>query len=96
MNYPLWGDNNCGMTPSDLHQSHPAIVARLKRAEGHLRHVIAMLQLGNPCTDIAMQLQAVERAVGAAKRTLIHDHIDRCLTEGATNLAEIKVLTKLL
>jgi uncharacterized protein len=31
-----------------------------------------------------------------AKRSLIHDHIDHCLTEGGTDLAEIKALTKLL
>ena len=35
---------------------------------------------GAPCADIAMQIQAVEKAMAAAKRTLIHDHIDHCLT----------------
>lgn len=84
------------MTASNLHRSHPAITTRLKRAEGHLRHVISMLQEGKPCADIATQLQAVERAVVAAKRTLIHDHIDHCLTDGETDLAEIKALAKLL
>ena len=51
---------------SELHQhaSHSAIVTRLKRAEGHLRHVIAMIEGGSPCPDIATQLLAVERAVG--------------------------------
>ena len=80
-----------------LHASHPAIVTRLKRAEGHLRHVIAMIEGGSPCADIATQLLAVERAVGEAKRTLIHDHIDHCLgaAESAA-LAEIRAMTKLL
>ena len=65
---------------SEVHQhaSHPAIVTRLKRAEGHLRHVIAMIEAGSSCPDIATQLLAVERAVGEAKRALIHDHIDHC------------------
>lgn len=79
------------------HASHPAIVTRLKRAEGHLRHVIAMIEGGSPCPDIATQLLAVERAVGEAKRTLIHDHIDHCLgTAASGDLAEIKAMTKLL
>jgi hypothetical protein NreA len=25
------------------------------------------------------QLQAVEKAIGSAKKTLVHDHIDHCL-----------------
>ena len=79
------------------HASHPAIAARLKRAEGHLRRVIAMIGEGRPCLDLATQLHAVERAVAEAKRALIHDHIDHCLTgEGSHDLAEIKTLTKLL
>lgn len=79
------------------HQSHQAISARLKRAEGHLRSVIAMIAAERSCLDIAQQLHAVEAAVGAAKRELIHDHIEHCLDEGgASDLTEIKALTKYL
>ncbi|MHB8886320.1 MAG: metal-sensing transcriptional repressor [Methylovirgula sp.] len=61
------------------HQSHPEILKRLKRAEGHLRSVIAMIEGERPCMEIAQQLHAVEKAIGQAKKTLIHDHIDHCL-----------------
>ena len=64
-----------------LHASHPAIVKRLKRAEGHLRSVIAMIEGRKPCLDIAQQLHAVEKAVAQAKRALIHDHLDHCLEQ---------------
>ncbi|OQM74530.1 metal-sensing transcriptional repressor [Manganibacter manganicus] len=63
------------------HFSHPDIVKRLKRAEGHLRSVVAMIEGGRSCLDIAQQLHAVEKAVAQAKRTLIHDHLDHCLEE---------------
>ena len=77
--------------------SHPAITTRLKRAEGHLRRVIGMVEEGRPCVDLATQLSAVERAVAEAKRALIHDHINHCVTTGSgQDLAEIKALTKLL
>jgi uncharacterized protein len=85
------------MSDMHAHASHPAIVTRLKRADGHLRRVIAMIEEGRPCVDLATQLHAVERAVAEAKRALIHDHIDHCVTTaGAHSLAEIKTLTKLL
>ena len=38
-----------------------------------------MIETQRPCTDIAQQLHAVEKAITQAKRTLIQDHIDHCL-----------------
>ena len=85
------------MSDPHLHASHPALVARLKRAEGHLRHVIGMIETHQPCLDIARQLAAVESAVTSAKRALIHDHIDHCLVhDTGKTLDEMKALTKLL
>jgi uncharacterized protein len=87
-----------------LHATHPEIVNRLKRAEGHLRGIVEMIENGRACLDIAQQLHAVEKAVANAKRTLIHDHIDHCLeqtvgpmprdTRGP--LEEFKAITKYL
>lgn len=85
------------MSLSSTHASHPELIKRLKRAEGHLRHVIGMIEGQRPCLDIARQLAAVESAVTAAKRVLIHDHIDHCLDhDTGESLAEMKALTKLL
>jgi DNA-binding FrmR family transcriptional regulator len=63
----------------NAHQNHPGIVNRLKRAEGHLRKIIAMIEDQRSCLDLAQQLHAVEQAIANAKKTLIHDHIDHCL-----------------
>ena len=85
------------MAQDHSHATHPAIIGRLKRAEGHLRRVIAMIEEERPCLELATQLHAVERALAEAKRALIHDHIDHCLTgEAAHDLTEIKAMTKLL
>ncbi|KMN81267.1 nickel resistance protein [Chromobacterium sp. LK11] len=83
------------------HASHPDIIKRLKRAEGHLRSIITMLETERPCLDIAQQLQAVESAVANAKRTLVHEHIDHCLEHAAIHdpkeaIRELKALTKYL
>lgn len=77
-------------------RSHPEAIARLRRAEGHLRRVIAMLEAGAPCLEIATQAHAVERAVANAKRALIHDHMDHCLGAAGADLAELRALAKLL
>ena len=69
------------MTKLHLHATHPALIARLKRADGHLRAVISMIEDGKPCLEIARQLLAIDKAVANAKRALIHDHMDHCLDE---------------
>ena len=86
------------MSDTHTHASHPALIARLKRADGHLRAVIAMLEAGKPCVDVAQQLQAVEKAVTNAKRVFIHDHIDHCLeVDGSeSDRAELKTITRYL
>jgi len=86
------------------HQTHPDIVKRLKRAEGHLRNVIGMMESGRSCLELSQQLHAVEKAVAAAKKTLIHDHIDHCLAHAAEEgpgeaqraIDELKDITKYL
>ena len=56
---------------------------------------------GRSCLDLSQQLHAVEKAVGNAKRELIHDHIEHCLDDGdrahtKTSLKELKELAKYL
>jgi DNA-binding FrmR family transcriptional regulator len=92
------------MNRHPIHQTHPEIVKRLRRAEGHLRSIIDMIETQRPCLDIAQQLQAVEKAIAQAKKTLIHDHIENCLEETVGPLPrqqrapveEFKAITKYL
>ena len=55
-----------------LHANHPAIIRRLKRADGHLQKIIEMIEQGRPCSQIAQQLQAVESAIENAKKASVH------------------------
>ena len=67
------------MSQTTTHTSHPEIVSRLRRAEGHLRNVVEMIEAKRGCLEIAQQMHAVEKAIAAAKKALIHDHIEHCL-----------------
>jgi uncharacterized protein len=84
-----------------LHTTHPDIVKRLRRSEGHLKSIIAMIEEGRGCLEIAQQMQAVETAIANAKKKLVHDHIDHCLNEAVKkksgrHLDEFKEITKYL
>lgn len=92
------------MSEHHVHATHSEIAKRLKRAEGHLRSIVEMIEAGRPCVDIAQQLHAVEKAVCQAKKTLIHDHIDQCLEQAIgpvprnkrAPIDEFKAITKYL
>jgi len=87
-----------------IHETHPAIAKRLRRAEGHLKSIIVMIEGGRPCLEIAQQLHAVEKAVCQAKKTLVRDHLDHCLEdvvgplprEQRRSIDEFKEITKYL
>jgi DNA-binding FrmR family transcriptional regulator len=86
------------------HVTHPDVIKRLKRAQGHLNSILTMLEEERGCLEIAQQLQAVEKAIVSAKKTLVHDHIDHCLEhsvrKGArgtdSTIREFKEITKYL
>lgn len=92
------------MDMQNPHQHHDIVAKRLKRAEGHLRSVVQMIEQQRPCLDIAQQLHAVEKAITQAKKILIQDHIDHCLEdvvgdvgkERRRTVAEFKEITKYL
>jgi uncharacterized protein len=79
----------------------PQLIARLRRIEGHLAAVIAMMDRGRSSLELAQQLHAVERAIAATKRELIHAHIETGLaavliTEANPLLSEMRSLAKYL
>ena len=87
-----------------VHASHSDIVKRLRKAEGHLRGIVVMLEEGRGCLELAQQLQAVEKAIANAKKALVHDHIDHCLDlavgtdakQAKASVKEFKEITKYL
>ena len=92
------------MQESHSHHGYVSVAKRLKRASGHLQNVIAMVESDRECIDIAQQLHAVERAVAAAKRALVHQHLDHCLDDALQGqpqavrlaMADFKDITKYL
>jgi uncharacterized protein len=87
-----------------IHTTHSEVINRLKRADGHLRAIITMIEDKRDCVEVAQQLHAIGNAIENAKRIYIQDHIDNCLEEAAGtiprgargSLAEFKEITKYL
>lgn len=74
---------------------HPEVAKRLRRAQGHLKSILAMLDDNRSPLDIVQQLQAVEKAVANAKRSLVHEQIGHSLEDAAQKAATVQALKEL-
>jgi len=58
------------------------VVKRLRRAEGQIRGVIAMIEDGRDCADVVTQLAAVSRALDKAGFKIIATGLRECVVNG--------------
>ncbi|WP_031464512.1 metal-sensitive transcriptional regulator [Sciscionella sediminilitoris] len=58
---------------------------RLRRAQGQLAGVIAMIDEGRDCKDVVTQLAAVSRALDRAGFKIIASGLRECITTGEQN-----------
>lgn len=70
----------------DHSHSHPhkhtkQVVNRLARATGHLDKVKRMVERGDDCTEVLIQLSAVIAALNRAGKVILEDHIENCIVD---------------
>lgn len=61
------------------------VIKRLRRAEGQIRGVIAMLEDGRDCADVVTQLAAVSKALDRAGFKIVASGLQQCIVEGANS-----------
>ena len=74
------------------------VIKRLRRAEGQIRGVIAMLEDGRDCADVVTQLAAVSRALDRAGFKVIASGLQQCMTaadDGRDQTADLERMEKL-
>lgn len=63
------------LAPDDVR----AATMRLKRARGHLDHVIGMLEAGSSCQDVLTQLAAVAKAIDRGAYSIVTTGLAQCV-----------------
>jgi DNA-binding FrmR family transcriptional regulator len=74
------------------------VIKRLRRAEGQIRGVIAMLESGRDCADVVTQLAAVSRALDKAGFKVIASGLRQCVNaqnDGQDQAADLERMEKL-
>ena len=67
-------------TPISL-QDTEQIQTRLNRISGHLRRVRKMVEDGEDCSKVLIQLSAVSGALGGMGRLILMQYLDECLKD---------------
>ena len=66
------------------HTQTKAVVNRLSRAIGHLESVKKMVENGQDCSDVLIQLAAVRAALTSTGKLILKDHLDHCIVDAVS------------
>ena len=76
-------------------EEYKALVNRLSRIEGQVRGVRGMVEKEAYCTDILVQVSAIQSALNAFSRELLSNHIHSCVVQDIQN-GHLEVVDDLL
>lgn len=85
-------DNNTheGHDHSHSHHSHShthdpkemkKIINRISKSIGHMESIKRMLENGEDCADVLVQIAAVKSEINNAGKALLKEHLDHCIVE---------------
>ncbi|MCM1040694.1 MAG: metal-sensing transcriptional repressor [Roseburia sp.] len=70
-----------GKTKERSEKEYKDLLNRLKRIEGQVRGLQGMLEKDAYCTDILIQVAAVNAALNSFSRELLSDHLRTCVAD---------------
>ena len=65
------------------HTQTKAVLNRMSRLIGHLEKVKRMVEAGDDCSDVLIQLSAIDAALRGVVRIILKDHISHCIVDAA-------------
>ena len=83
-------------THTHTHTQTKAVLNRMARLIGHLESTKRMIEDGRDCSEVLIQLSAVDAAIKAVGRIILKDHIEHCIVDAVKtgDTAEIERLNK--
>ena len=73
--------SHCNHNHSHTHTQTKAVLNRMARLIGHLESTKRMIEDGRDCSEVLIQLSAVDAALRAVGRIILKDHIEHCIVE---------------
>lgn len=63
------------------HHETKAVLNRLAKITGHLNSIKKMIESGRDCSDVLIQLSAVDSAIKSLSRVILKDHLSTCIVD---------------
>ena len=67
-----------------VHENQKAVINRLSRAIGHLEKVKRMVEEGEDCANVLVQLAAVRSALDNTGKVILKDHMRHCMVDAVS------------
>jgi DNA-binding FrmR family transcriptional regulator len=67
------------------HEHTKEVTNRLAKAIGHLQKVKQMVEDGEDCSDVLIQLSAVKSALNNTGKLILKDHLEHCIVHAVEN-----------
>lgn len=64
-----------------VHENQKVVLNRLARAIGHLEKVKRMVEQGEDCSEVLVQLAAVRSALNSTGKVILQDHMRHCMVD---------------
>jgi len=61
------------------HRQSDDVINRLARIEGHVRSIKKMAESGRACSEILLQIAAVQAALRRVSQLVLEDHLEHCI-----------------
>ena len=75
----------CGRKRQRTEEEYKRLMNRLNRIEGQIRGVKGMLENDAYCTDIVLQVSAINAALNSFNKALLAEHIRTCVADDIRN-----------
>lgn len=72
-----------GHTHSPEHTK--AVLNRMSRIIGHMESTKRMVEDGRDCSEVLVQLSAIESAINSVSRVIIKEHLSTCIVDAVKN-----------
>ena len=66
---------------SHTHTQTKAVLNRMARLIGHMQSVKQMIKDGRDCSEVLIQLSAVDAAIKSVSRVILKDHMEYCIVD---------------
>lgn len=63
------------------HENKKAVLNRMSRIIGHMQSVKTMVENDRDCSDVLIQLSAINSAVQSVSRVILKEHLSTCIVD---------------